>query len=971
MRDVTAGGAWTSIAATMTFGGALGWTNVPSGRLFVHTQHRPGNNAYHAIWAAMSNEWQIVHQANANGRVGQTAMIDVPNVINVNLNGNRQMIVGTRYSTHVGPIRLLQNTWFQAGADQDGDGLGAPLEEALKTCDRTTSPDPSSGFSCADLPGCDVPSSDLCQSSLRDSDHDGLRDDLETWGYDDPLLHIARWGADPSRMDVFIELDSYDQQASTPLACEGFESLSAIDGLGGDLTGNTPFFTRMKRVFDDLPESLEFNPHGSVGIQLHYDVGIPNPDPTDTRWGAWGGGNSCFIKTNNCDYIDAYFNGCAGAGTTFSDIRKWVFFYGVDAATGGGGQASGGRIAFVAKHLSHHAHETGHLGHLNHQGPRGSAAAHGHFGNYRPTYPSRINYGFQDVGEPTGIDSSDWWQVTFSSGQLVAPMSNLAAPEVCPFPSEDISRLGITATSPNFVPGEWTQWNAGTTCWDVDWNRDGTVAGTTYLKRLSERHRIDRYSGLSGLSGTAVAQRVEPAAWSMAAVGDVLLFSRIERYGTDEVVFRADSDADCELHPLDIRGASLPLYDADYTTGGAYPGCIRPGRDDVRPGLRAMAADIVSGRAYVGGVLEEAAILVRNDFGTLRWEVLDVAPAANGTEMSFSYDSKGVIGTGISICEGCAEPALVRMPSTDATLLVYRDASGWLWERTLSPGAASWTSATAAISGGVQLTSNTAVALTARDGKAWMASTDGAGIIQLRERVGTNWVFRASLGSSAATLLRPSIVIADDVDLPSSRRMWVFMLRDHPTRNEVTSFRRSNLDDFTSFGSLTDVVGNRRENTAPTAFWDDRPLLAGAADLRLIRGQVRDDCASNADCASPATTCDTTLSRCRDGGGARVAATHYTPFTRGPSPGVYTDYNDWLTLRTGFCRSLEAKSSYAPDFTDGYVPMSYRTSQQCAPYPTFAEPTASGMSIVVESPANDETAHPWLYAVQPEVICDP
>ncbi len=962
MRDVTGGGSWTSISTIMSFGGGVGSTNVSSGRLFVHTQHRPGNNENHRIWSAMINEWQLVRQEYANGRVGQTAMIDVPNVVTANLDGYRQHIVGTPYSTQTGPIRLLQNTWFQSGADNDGDGLGAPLEEALRTCDSVTSPDPSSGFQCADLPGCNSPTSTLCLSSLRDTDHDGLRDDLETWGYDDPLLHIARWGADPARMDVFIELDAHDQTDTA--GCQGFEGLAALSDLGGDITGATDFFERLQRIYSDLPSSLEFNPDGSQGIRLHLDVGVDNPDPTDHRWGNWGGGNSC-VETD-CDYVKAYFNNCASP--TYSDERKWVFFYGVDANPDqGGGAASGRRIAFSARDASHYAHEIGHLGHLNHGGPQGSAGALSHFGNFRPQYPSRINYAYQNVGGSTAV-GAEWHSVTFSAGDLNLPLSNVGAQESCPFPGQDLADLGLDDNS-GYAPREMVEWNASTACWDVDWNRDGVISGTTYLKRMSERRWNDRWSSLDGNAITP-----QPAAWSLASVGDVMLFGYIERTPTgDEVVLRADSDADCELYPLDIRGTALPLNDPDFVTGGAYPGCVRPGRSAVQPGLSATAAALTSGRAYLGGALSEAGILVRNDSGTSRWEVLDVAPSTGPTEMTLTATSMGTIGTGIAVCEGCAEPALVRTPGTDTTVLAYRDASGLLWERTLAPGASIWSAPQAMMSGAAQITSNTAVSLAARGANIWMASTDAAGVVLIHERVGASWVQRANLGTSSNTRLRPSIAIADDFEQPTSKRMWVYFLQPTADYEEVVVLRWSNLDDFTIYGPIKQVVHKQRGATAPTAFWDGRPLLGSSPELRLVRGVVSSAwaCTSSADCPAPAATCDTAINRCRDAGGARVALTRYTPFARGPAAGVYTDYNDWLALRVGFCRSLDDKSSWAPDFTDGYVPTSFRTSQDCGPFPTYSEPLAGGgMAVVAASPPNDEVLRPWLYEDQGEVICE-
>jgi hypothetical protein len=191
--------------------------------------------------------------------------------------------------------------------------------------------------------------------------------------------------------------------------------------------------------------------------------------------------------------------------------------------------------------------------------------------------------------------------------------------------------------------------------------------------------------------------------------------------------------------------------------------------------------------------------------------------------------------------------------------------------------------------------------------------------------------------------------------------MWVYVLADS---NGEARFRRSAINDFTSFEPVASVLGGQPGNAVPTAIWDER-AVADPPDLRLVRG-VYGACP----CTAPAV-CDTAINRCRDTGGARIALIEYAPFARGPWPGVFTDYDDWIALRAGFCRTIDgAQDVWAPNFTDGYVPMSYRTSQGCGPFPTYSEPTASGMSIVIDSPPNDETLRPWLYAPRPESICD-
>ena len=211
--------------------------------------------------------------------------------------------VGITYGGHgftnTGPLRILQNDWFVPGSDFDGDGLGHTLEQSLGTCDRPwagslgdTMPD---GRSCNTLQFCDTRADwdeiSTCNAQLRDTDHDGLRDDIEVYGYDEDTTHMARYGANPVHKDVFVELNTRDTDPSDG-DCDGFSNAN-VQNIGND--GN--FFTRVAALYSQAPATM--NPDGTAGISVHYDVGVANPNPlTASLWGDWGAGGQCFSGMN-------------------------------------------------------------------------------------------------------------------------------------------------------------------------------------------------------------------------------------------------------------------------------------------------------------------------------------------------------------------------------------------------------------------------------------------------------------------------------------------------------------------------------------------------------------------------------------------------------------------------------------------------------------------------------------------------
>jgi hypothetical protein len=230
------GTAWGTVEANAVFGGnaiSQTFSTVPSSsRLHVATRHRPGNNASHLMWISNTNEWQIIANTyRAPDDIGR-AIFDVPDLVAAGVSGTRVVVAGAfPWAGNVGGMELLRNNWFIAGEDEDGDGLSQTLEASLKTCDRATSPNPSPGFSCANLWWCgDFPNSSQCRAVRRDTDHDGLTDYHEVYEYSDStsndlLLRFSLWGANPAAMDMFMDVDGNDHNTSMT-GCQPFTELN-------------------------------------------------------------------------------------------------------------------------------------------------------------------------------------------------------------------------------------------------------------------------------------------------------------------------------------------------------------------------------------------------------------------------------------------------------------------------------------------------------------------------------------------------------------------------------------------------------------------------------------------------------------------------------------------------------------------------------------------------------------------------
>jgi hypothetical protein len=1007
----TGTGGWGNISAgDVTFGGGVGYTNFTlSQRVYLQSQLRPGQNAYHVILSAEPNHWRIRRWNEANGRVGDTAMIWLSTASSGDQVGSRVQVVGTVFAAQAGPVKLLQNHFFSS--DWDADGLSGPLENALGTCDYTT---PVWGFDCGTLPGCDEgPYDPLCVDSLRDTDHDGLRDDLEVFGYDHALLHLSRWGADPRHMDVFIEMDVFDQDETTPSTCsggtctdcEGFDWVPGgmLAALGQTSPDNQPF-DRIEEVYEQAPGYV--NPDGQLGINVHFDVGVANPDPFDTRWGDWGGGGTCVpldCGEGEYDYERA-FNGECGL-TAIETMRKWVFLYGVDRPGSGGqtGGPPGNRNMYTAASAVTHAHEIGHMGWLNHGGPIGSTGDGSNqpigqpTANFRRNYRSRINYYYQNVG--SWAAAIGWWDdVSFSHGGWVTPMSTRIAPETCPAgPSEDLAALEALGVAGGAA--EWVVDNP-TGCDHVDWNQSGTptspdIQGVPTWNRA--RANYDRHARWRYTFGPA-----SPSIWretpSSAVIdGAHLVTAHIERGGGPaggdypRVVFRADTDGDCNIYPFDPRETEWrypPCFYDDWIFRPPSP--LGPTFD-----FYAQAVAVASAPVMAGSVQREGAVVVwhvGSAFGEptphLEWATVTVEPHPTyiWPSMTMNWQPKGIIpGTDGTVSTAADELELVRVPGTDEVLLFFEDLAGVQRQVSLPPLAESWSP----INDTGFDSDQPVAATTTADGRLLAVSYDASlGYMYLRE-----WspAVPASEGTWPAPALafdvcmssKPAIVDHPDLDEPLLTRTTVFYRECIGNLYTMKMIQRSLTSpvNFEPPMQWNAEANHHRGTGGLEAIYDARAGIdQGVRGIRLhhrsMVGCYDEDeeqqvCSESDQCAGfPALL---TLKGCSTTSSVNDFYTLplFTPFALGDDPSMYADYDDWRTMQWGYCESVASQSWHAPDGYSAFNYTSYRDWTRCGPMPRHLEPTPGGMAYTAfpDVGNEDRTLYPWLY-VGGQVTCE-
>ena len=277
------------------------------------------------------------------------------------------------------------------GLDADGDGLGDAVETTCGT-----------------------------NPNLADTDNDGLSDSAEIIGVDTTFspLKLPMWGANPTKQDLFLEVDWMACDVATNPSCNG--NADRFQMTGADAASVASYF--------------------APDINLHLDIGVNNPATTKdqwTLWGNWWGAERTSPFTTWCDTL------------TPSRVGAFHHFHVTSAADTGGGQTGG--IPYSCSYGSSHrrtvAHELAHQIGLFHEGNTGAGRL-----NSKPNYPSMINYGY-------AYDDT----VSFSRNTQPSLTPTSLAETNSPLSSQVLTSLANGSWALNTDPANRK----------VDWNRDG------------------------------------------------------------------------------------------------------------------------------------------------------------------------------------------------------------------------------------------------------------------------------------------------------------------------------------------------------------------------------------------------------------------------------------------------------------------------------------------------------------------
>lgn len=417
------------------------YTSLTSGDT-IQTAFAPGGTKDTILWAFDASGNLIA--IDDDGGVGWASKISVTTPI-------RWITVST-FGQSAGQAFVITN---DAAGDLDGDGLGPQLEASLCTCDTDlTIQDASCKYSSCFFGGLVNP---------RDSDGDGIRDDYEVFGRSrigpssrDFDQHLPAWGANPARMDIFLEGDFADNDKTPPKNgwADDFVNLS-------DAQVSARIDTIIAPYNDPHATALLKNRDNSTSIAIHVDIGRNPADPTDTRYGDWGGSD----KDIAWDEKDT-----APTLERFAESRHGIFRR-IQLAYGGGGNGPINTAFFTCgSGLGACAHELGHTLGLNHGGAEAT--------NCKPNYPSIMNYcagggkfskGNVSTVNPTILREYEYTTSTpYPDAQACLDLKNafpsrvdtLLRPNGCSFDFDENNIFNSAGTTYGFIYSYGQSWTA-------------------------------------------------------------------------------------------------------------------------------------------------------------------------------------------------------------------------------------------------------------------------------------------------------------------------------------------------------------------------------------------------------------------------------------------------------------------------------------------------------------------------------
>lgn len=323
MVAATSSGSGTCVVrrdnATFESSAPVGGDRIPQSLMSHYTGddlrsvHVPGGSVMPALITFTGGVTTISAVAIANAPGGSAKLTLAGNESHYLIGTpNIRDTVGTIKRPRSGNARLIAN---DVGLDTDGDGLGNNLEVDLQTCSQTT----GCGFNAP---------------HGRDSDRDGLLDGDEVFGVAGQLsngaddLPFARWGANPRRKDVFVEID-HIRQLENPVGTnlnpfQWIRDNPDVDGAFYDGTVEK-WVLRNQAPYIPTPTNTHLkNRDSSNGVRIHLDIGIAPITPADEAlFGDYGASSARAVEK---DWQVVVKNTTTGAITvTINGVQRPAF----------------------------------------------------------------------------------------------------------------------------------------------------------------------------------------------------------------------------------------------------------------------------------------------------------------------------------------------------------------------------------------------------------------------------------------------------------------------------------------------------------------------------------------------------------------------------------------------------------------------------------------------------------------------
>ncbi|MCC6678843.1 MAG: hypothetical protein IT436_17075 [Phycisphaerales bacterium] len=277
----------------------------------LRTAHVPGGSLVHAVGRFNSSSATTLVDLKLGNSTAASALTTVAATEFVFLVGTPHIRDEAGFTpARSGALRVYTNDHTN---DADGDGIGMALELELQLC----------------------PTVSGCPNTYhgKDTDRDGLFDGEEVFGVAGTLANgvddmpFQRWGANPGKKDIFLEVDyltTMDHTATMEPGDNPFQYIRDFEefadggwpepGLPGTLeqwveTAREPFLAGPAAHLK-APASV------GGGVELHLDLGVPPVTPTDeNKFGSWSTGAARAIVPDMIVVVSGPVNG---------NITVWV-----------------------------------------------------------------------------------------------------------------------------------------------------------------------------------------------------------------------------------------------------------------------------------------------------------------------------------------------------------------------------------------------------------------------------------------------------------------------------------------------------------------------------------------------------------------------------------------------------------------------------------------------------------------------